>query len=138
MREIGIILIASFAMDRIVTGLFFLLSYDPELKPVLDPQTPEATRLFRLIYAICTGYLGIVIVAGVMGIRLSKIAGIPLDPAASPAMNNLLDVLVTGLLLTGGADRLAEALKLYGGDAKSNKEPIEVKGRIVLEQKGQN
>jgi hypothetical protein len=138
MREIGIILIASFAMDRIVMGLFFLLSYDPELKPVLDPQTPEATRLFRLIYAICTGYLGIVIVAGVMGIRLSKIAGIPLDAAASPAMNNLLDVLVTGLLLTGGADRLAEALKLYGGDAKSSKEPIEVKGRIVLEQKGQN
>jgi hypothetical protein len=128
MREIGIILIPSFAIDRIVTGVFYLLSYNPELKAILDPQSAEATRLYQLVYGICAGYLGIVIVAGVMGIRISKIAGIPLDANVSPIMNSLLDVPVTGLLLTGGADRLAEGLKLFG-ERKTLKEPIEIKGK---------
>ena len=142
MREIGIILIASFAIDRIVTGLFYLLSYNSELRALLDPDSVEnpalkagATRLYRLIYAVCAGYLGIIVVAGVMGIRLSKIAGLELDPQAGPATSDLLDILITGLLLTGGADRLAEGLKLYSGSpAKPAQAPIEITGKVVLEQ----
>jgi hypothetical protein len=141
MREVGIILIAAFAIDRIVTGLFFLLSYNTELRMILDPNSiedPEAkesgAKLYRLIYAVCAGYLGIVIVAGVMGIRLSKIAGLELDPNAGPVMGSMLDILVTGLLLVGGADRLADALKLYGDKDSKPQAPIEITGRVVLEQ----
>ena len=141
MREIGIILIAAFAIDRIVTGMFYLLSFNADLRATLDPDSlsdptarAAAARLYRLVYSVCAGYLGIVIVAGVMGIRLSKIAAIPLDSSLGPVMGNALDVLVTGLLLVGGADRLAEALKLFGGDIKPAKEPIEITGKVVLEQ----
>ena len=141
MREVGIILIASFAIDRIVTGIFYILSYSRELRPILDPDSipdPEsradAAKLYRLIYSVCAGYLGIVVVAGEMGIRLSKISGIPADVAGGPVMGNVLDVVVTGLLLVGGADRLAEALKLFGGDTKPAKAPIEITGKVVLEQ----
>jgi len=141
-REVGIILIASFAIDRIVTGLFFLLSYNAELRTILDPNTLEdpvakasAAKLYRLVYTVCTGYLGIVVVAGVMGIRLSRIAGLELDPNAGPITSSMLDILITGLLLAGGAERLAEALKLYGDkDSKPRQAPIEITGKVVLEQ----
>ncbi|MGA3040629.1 MAG: hypothetical protein ABSF54_07560 [Bryobacteraceae bacterium] len=131
MREIGIFLLASFAIDRIVTGMFYLLSFNSELSAILDPDA----KLHRLIYAVCAGYLGVVVVAGVMGVRLSKISAIPLDSSAGPAVSNLLDVLITGLLLAGGADRLAEALKLLAGEVKPVKAPIEITGKIVLEQR---
>ena len=141
MREVGVILIASFAIDRMVTGLFFLLSFHPDLRAVLDPDSlpdpaakEDATRLCRLIYAVCAGYLSIVIVAGMMGIRLSKITGLELDPNAGSVMSTMLDVVVTGLLLIGGADRLAEALKLYGGKESKPQAPIEITGKVVLEQ----
>jgi hypothetical protein len=141
MREIGIILIASFAIDRIVTGTFYLLSFNSELQAILDPDSVSdpgakaaAAKLYRLIYSVCAGYLGIVIVAGVMGMRFSKIAGIPLEVSGGPVMGNVLDVLITGLLLVGGADRIAEALKLYGGDTKPEKTPIEITGKVSLEQ----
>jgi len=142
MREVGIILIASFGIDRIVTGLFFLLSYSPELRTLLDPDSladPEARaaarRSYRLIYAVVSSYLGIVVVAGVMGIRLSKIAGLDLDTSAGPVINSLMDIVITGLLLAGGAERLAEALKLYGvKESKPAQAPIEISGRVVIEQ----
>ena len=104
--------------------------------PIRFPTRPQgrAAKLNRLVYSVCAGYLGIVIVAGVMGIRLSKIAAIQLDSSLGPVTGNALDVLVTGLLLVGGSDRLAEALKLFGGDTKPAKEPIEITGKVVLEQ----
>ena len=141
MREVGIILIASFAIDRIVTGIFYVLSYSPELRTILDPDSisdpgarASAAKLYRLVYSVCAGYLGIVIVASEMGIRLSKISGIPVDLPGGPVMGNVLDVVVTGLLLVGGADRLAEALKLFGGDAKPAKAPLEITGKVIFEQ----
>ena len=145
MREVGIILIAAFAIDRIVRGLFFLLSYNPDLRGILNPESmrdPEqraaAARLYRLVYAICAGYIGIVLVAGHMGIRLTKIAALDLDQSVGPVTGNLLDVVITGLLLSGGADGLAEALKLYSGKESKSPEgaerPIEITGKVVIEQ----
>jgi hypothetical protein len=142
MREIAIILIASFAIDRIVTGLFFLLSYNADLRPVLDPnsiddpaQKAKAIKDYQLIYAIVAGYLAIVFVSGVMGVRLSAITGLAPDAKAGRAINELLDILLTGLLLVGGADRLAEALKLVKGEGgKGSQAPIEITGKVVLQQ----
>lgn len=142
MREVGIILIAAFAIDRVVSGLFYLLSYNGELRTILDPDSVEdpsekaaAMKRYRIVYAVCGGYLGIVVVAGSMGVRLSRIAGLELDPQAGTVTTTLLDILITGLLLTGGADRLADALKLFGGkESKAPPAPIEITGRVVLEQ----
>ncbi len=147
MREIGIILIASFAVDRIVTGLFFLLSYNADLRgAVLDPdsiQDPmektEALKNYRLIYAVVAGYLAIVFVAGLMGVRFSAITGLTPDLNDMPVMNQLLDILLTGLLLVGGADRLSDALKLLKGEGgRASQAPIEITGKVVLQQEAAN
>ncbi|HTS24596.1 MAG TPA: hypothetical protein VMH81_01900 [Bryobacteraceae bacterium] len=136
MREVGIILIAAFAIDRIVTGIFFLLSFSPDLRSTLEPgpaDDPEQKRLYRVIYTIFAAYLGTVVFAGFMRHRLSTLIGTP----PKTAWGDLLDVLVTGLLLAGGADRLADALKLMtGGEVKPNQAPIEITGKVVLEQSG--
>jgi hypothetical protein len=144
MREIGIILIASFAIDRVVTGFFFLLSFNPDLRSILEPDSvkdpdakAEAQRVYRLIYAIFAGYLGTIVFAGEMGHRLSSITGVALNPKAGDAWGTFLDILLTGLLLAGGADRLADAMKLRAGrEEKQPKTPIEITGKVVLEQAG--
>ena len=57
-------------------------------------------------------------------IRVLAALGFPIDP--------YLDVLVTGLVLVGGSDRVAEMRKLGSGEAKSEPEPIAIKGEITL------
>jgi len=140
MGAIGVILIASFAIDRIVTGLFFLLSYSKDLHPLVaedsavgGPKDGRAAKTRRLIYTLIGGYLGTVIIAGILNVRLFAMTKFALpDQTPSP----LLDTLMTGLILAGGADRLAEALKLFGGSPPERKSdrPIEITGRLVLEQ----
>jgi hypothetical protein len=138
MGAIAVILIASFAIDRIVGGLFFLLAYSDDLRPLIDADSsgaaldPLAARTRRLIYALAGGYLGTVVIAGIMGVRLFEVVQI----AMPEKPNALVDTLLTGLILAAGADRLAEALKLFGeGSAagKKNEQPIEITGRLVLE-----
>jgi len=92
---------------------------------------------YRLIYAIVAGYLAIVFVAGLMGVRLSAITGLTPDLKGLPDMNQLLDILLTGLLLVGGADRLADGLKLLRGEGgRGSQAPIEITGKVVLQQEG--
>lgn len=138
MGAIAVILIASFAIDRIVGGLFFLLSYSEDLRPLIGGDSPTAepdplaARTRRLIYALTGGYLGTVVIAGIMRVRLFEVVQI----AMPEKPNALLDTLLTGLILAAGADRLAEALKLFGeGGAagKKSERPIEITGKLVLE-----
>jgi len=141
MRAIALILIGSFALDRIIAGLFFLLSYNSDLRKLLDPSAisdPEkqarAKRNYRLLYAIFGWYLGSVVMAGYMHIRLFSSTVVP--GSEFIGKYPLLDIFLTGLVLMAGADRLAEALKLLGGSgvSKQKEAPIEVRGKLVLEQ----
>ena len=140
MATITIILVAAFAIDRIVNGLFFLLSFNDDLRPLVteDAAHPNerASRTRRLIYAMLSGYLGIVIIAGILKVRLFEMTAASALGDARP--NALVDTLLTGMILAGGADRLSEILKAYGGasgsEKKSAERPIEITGRLVLDQ----
>ena len=143
MNSIALILIASFAIDRLVTGLFFLFSFSPDLHPLLNEtvtQAPvrddRAARTQRLIYSLLAGYLGTVIVAGMLNIRLFAMSKYAISATDTPGV--LLDTLLTGLILAAGADRLAEALKLFGGGPggieKKEERSIEISGKLVLER----
>jgi hypothetical protein len=143
MNDIAVILVASFAIDRIVTGLFFLLSYSKSLDPLMGEAVAEtpiknvrASRTHRLIYTLFAGYLGVVVIAGILNVRLSALTKLP--AAGNPLSNPVLDLLLTGLILTGGADRIAEALKLASGHGAEKKQehPIEITGKLVIEQAG--
>ena len=141
MRAIALILIGSFAVDRIVAGLFFLLSYSSDLRKSLDPSAvkdpekqAEATRNYRLLYAIFGGYLGTVVMAGYMHIRLFASTDVP--GSEFIGQYPLLDIFLTGLVLLGGADRLGEVLRMLGSSGAPEKKeaPLEIKGKLILEQ----
>ncbi len=138
---IAIILIASFAIDRIVNGLLFLLSlFKPWRKWFPDPNTimepgerANAKRKQTVLYFILAGILGIVVLAWYGEIRIFKaVLGRDINP--------ILDTIVTGLTLVAGADRIAEIMKLPGapGKEKPSSRPVEITGKLVLENPPQN
>jgi|SRR5215469_6092456 len=151
MKVIGIILIASFLLDRIVAGLFFLLEFSERWRRFLpDPNSVSeakeraaATRKSKLVYSAFVGVLGTAVIAWYLNIRLLTLTNLlTKDPDnAFFQPHALLDIFLTGLILVGGADRIAEALKLLGGPStssplteKSASQPIEITGKLILER----
>ena len=137
---IAIIVIASFAIDRIVTGLLFLLSMiKPWTRLFPDPGTITDTvaqhiaiKKHKLLYFVLSGFLAIVVLAGYGGIRIFTALGFKgEDPYFW-----ILDTIVTGLVLVAGADRIAGFMKLAGGSGPepSSAQPIEITGKLVLQE----
>ncbi len=135
---IAMILIASFAIDRIVVGLLFLFGFLPGWKrafpePALlaDPGARAgAERKRKLIYFVFAGVLAGLFLAGYGQDRILKAAGFSINP--------ILDTIMTGLILMGGADRMTELLKMVGVQNAEKLEaparPIEITGRLILEE----
>lgn len=119
---ITMILIASFAIDRIVTVLMFLLSLVH-----LAPER-EAEKRYKLMYFVLAGVLGIFVLAFYGQVRVLTALGLKVSPA--------LDILLTGIVVVGGADRIASLLKVpVPGEAaeKPQPQPIQITGKLVLE-----
>ena len=143
MSAVGVILVASFAVDRVVTALLFLLSLNPNLRSICDPDSVQdqgerdaAKKEYRLLYAIFAGYLSTVVIAGLLGIRLMTLLGAQLDPNTQLALHPLVDVVLTGCILVGGSDRIADGLKLMAGSRKTEAQsppPLEITGTLVLQ-----
>lgn len=128
---IALILIASFAIDRIVTAAMFLLSF---VSPSLDPTGIEnpsarakAEKQYRLLYVVVAGVLAIVVVAHYGGVRILSALGMTTEP--------LVDTVLTGIVLVGGSDRIAALLKFPGvtGAERPAPPPIQITGRVTLE-----
>lgn len=136
MKAIGVILIASFLIDSVINGLFTLLAFsarwrrwmpDPELLD--DPVArANASRNRKLLYSLLAGTLGIFVIAGYLQVRILALTGM-----VAKDTYIYLDTLLTGLILMGGADRMTEALKLMGGGETSKSRPVEVTGRLVID-----
>ena len=132
---IAVILIASFAIDRIVTGLLFLLPFLKQWErafpdPVTVNDTLERVRAERkqkLVYFILAGLLGVV-VCWFGKLRMFSALGFP-------DMPQVFDILASALILTAGSDRIAALLNLPGAveGEKTVTRPIEITGKLVLE-----
>jgi TctA family transporter len=118
---IALILVGSFAIDRIVTALLFLLSFVR-----LAPDRAADERKYKLMYYCLAGVLGIVVLAYYGQVRVLTALGIQIEP--------LIDTLLTGIVLVGGADRIAEFLKAPGAAPKQEAQPIEITGKLILEE----
>lgn len=135
-NAIVIIIIASFAIDRIVMGLLFILSFiRPWSRVFPDPETVDeqakrvaAEKKLKLIRFSFAAVLGILVLAGYGHIRIFEEMGFE-------KINPILDTIVTGLILVAGADRLGAILKMPGapGVEKAEPRPIEISGRLILE-----
>ncbi len=133
---IAVILIGSFAIDRIVTGTLFLLSFvRPWAQRFPDPATVDdrvarvkAEKKQQLAYFVLAGTLAIPILAGYGGVQLFSQLGFQ-------DVHWLLDTVFTGLILVGGADRVSLFLRgsAEAGGGSSAPRPVEINGRLVLE-----
>lgn len=135
---IALILIVSFAIDRLIRGLFFLLSYsrawsnafpDPELNDVAPSARAERNR--KLIYFSLAALLAMVALGWFGRVRILAALGFT-------AVNPVLDIIVTGLILMGGADRAGQLLQSVGGPgaqgSKPQPTPIEITGRVTIDE----
>src|SRR5438093_9834667 len=99
---IAMIVIISFAIDRIVTATLFVLSL---VAPSFDPDTVDvptrrkrAERIQRPLYVVLAGLLGIFVVARYGNVRILSALGIETD--------SMLDIILTGIILVEGSDRI--------------------------------
>jgi hypothetical protein len=135
---IAIIMISSFAIERIVTGLLFLLSFfKPWTRAFPNPmivseiaERSSAEKKQRLIFFVFACLLGIPVLAGYGQVRILRAV------LGNENINYILDTIVTGLTLAAGSDRIADLLKMHGapGREKPETRPIEVIGKLILEE----
>jgi len=136
---IAVILIASFAIDRTVTAVLYLLSYVPlwdryfpdPIRKVDAVERAVAEKRLKLPYYVLAGLLGIVVLAGYGKVGI-------LTALLGEGVNRTLDTILTGLTVVAGADRVAAILERQGREpsAASAPRPLEVSGRLVLDRSG--
>ncbi len=128
---VALIVLAAFAVDRIVSAMLFLLLYihilpDPGAKS--GPDQIAAERTYKLVYFIASLILVAVVLQMFSSIRILAAMGLRAD---SP----LLDELLTGIVLLGGTERLGAWMQ--PGETESGtlstEQPIQVTGRLTLD-----
>lgn len=135
---IAAILIASFAIDRLVTGTLFVLSFiksfnrvfpDPALEQDAVART-AAEKKRTLLYFTLAALVALGVVVGYGNVSILAAVGFS-------TINPKLDRILTGLVLIGGAERLADILKwgAAGGIQRASAEskPLEITGKLILE-----
>jgi hypothetical protein len=129
---IAAILIASFAIDRVTTGILAFYSWIRRrvrrTRDAPDPFAADGGR--RAPYFVVAGLLGAVVLGGFGDVRVLAALGFV-------SVNPYLDALITGLVLMVGADRASDLLQRFdvpgAGGSKKPAAPIEVTGKLVLE-----
>jgi len=146
---VAALLIASFAIERISAGVLFVLSFIrgwnnrfPDPATVADPAARyHAERKMKIVRFVLAALIGLPLLAWYGKVQILGAVGFAgIDPD--------LDRLLTGVILVGGADRIAEVLKWAGAEAHGTKglpaatsgahavsEPLEVTGKLTLELK---
>lgn len=136
---LALVFIASFGIDRIVTGTLFALSFfKPWARFLPEPRTvsgsgprERAERHYKLVYFLFAAVLGIGVLAYFGQVRIFAALGFD-------QTNPLLDAVITGLILVAGADRISQLVDITKkagprGLAEPASPPIEVTGKLVLE-----
>jgi hypothetical protein len=135
---IALVLIASFAVDRIVRGAFFLLGFFKRWRRLVpDPAdshtTPTGARVYQFVYMCFAGLLALVALSFLGNVRVLEALGYTqVDP--------VIDTLFTGLLIMGGAERtevILQKLGVGGAAGKPAATPLEITGKVVLENSKQ-
>ena len=136
-----LVVIGSFAVDRIVSLALFGLSFpkswrrtfpDPDLLED-GPKKRAAVKMRKAWYFLFATILSVpIVIYG--GIRIFDLLGIPrAQEAGGRAMQQLLDKLLTTLIFVAGADRLADLLKKHSTPIEKPREGIEVFGTLTID-----
>ena len=130
-NAITLILIVSFAIERIVAGVMFLLSFTPSFPDPAGAENPaaraRAEKSSQLIRGVLALFLVVAALSYYKNVRVLAAIGLPAGP--------LLDDVLTGIILFGGADRIGALLKAPG-EVRSDRaapQPIQVTGKLLLD-----
>ena len=137
-----LLLIAAFAIDRTASGITFLFSRPRERSEAAQQQATSAWNQ-RMLYFVVASILAIILLGMSSKIRVlaslglipeQTAAGIMRPGAGATALETLADLIITFIVLVGGADRLSGILsKTGGGESKIEPEPpLEVRGTLTL------
>lgn len=124
--------IASFAIDRLVRTALALLALFGWWRRLIPQGSDPTSQTWQRIAYVALACVPAVLVLGWFGkIRMLSALGFA-------QTNDWVDILFTGLLLVGGADRVEPLLEKMGAGssaagAASSAKPIEITGRLVLE-----
>jgi len=132
---IAAVLIAAFAIDRTVRALLFMLSFWTRWATAF-PESSQSKRS-KLVYFLFAGVMGVLVIGWFGQVRILGAVGFN-------TVNPYLDMLITGFVLVGGADRTEDILRRIGasGSAATGStsmgasQPIEITGRLVLDDQG--
>ncbi|HEV2425051.1 MAG TPA: hypothetical protein VGZ29_09520 [Terriglobia bacterium] len=135
MNVMAALIIAAFAIDRIVAGLLFLIGFcGKRARAISDPAfaaDPQSARLRQLIYFLTAAPLCAAVLIELPGFRVLSGLGYP--------ANATLDTLITALIMLGGADRMSDLVGKLPEAAQTRPapKPLEVTGRVILEEAGE-
>jgi hypothetical protein len=120
---IALVVIASFAIDRIVSAVMFLAVYagivqDPDQSEP-RPEGAHPEKVYKLIYFVLAGILGVGVLAFFGNVRVLRALGL-ID------VNPIVDAIITGLLLMGGAERISGFVQPAGRSSAEKPEAREV------------
>ncbi|HEY6349725.1 MAG TPA: hypothetical protein VI636_09970 [Candidatus Angelobacter sp.] len=122
-RAITIILVASFAIDRLVTLLMLFL---PLGKAQGEQNVERLKKRQRLIY---------IALAGSLGLLLGYYGDIRLLAGLGFSTNTTLNAIVTALIFTAGSDSISALLKkMGGGGPEGEPKPLVVQGDLTLKR----
>ena len=143
---IAVLLIAAFAIDRLVNVILFLLDFLPAWReafpaPMLLPEGAprmQAERRGKFVYFVLAFVFSIGVIIALSGVRTVDATGQTGSGIlyALGFKQHWIDVGLTMLILMGGAERISEALKnIDASKAISEKPaPIEITGKLTLDE----
>ena len=131
---VAFVLLLSFAVDRLVTGVMFLLSCSehwrnicPDPAAATDPvEKSDAVRAQKIAYLVLAGVTSGVVLWMVGGGILHRV-GFTQGP---------LDLFLSALVLLGGAERVSDfnASLSAKRDAVVAEQPVKITGTLTLEE----
>ena len=136
---IAFVVLVSFAVDRIVAGILFGLSWWPRWRALVpDPAEIEdprdrasAQRAEKTAYFALAGALGAILLAFVGGGILEQ-----LGLTTGPYYNRFVDILLSALILMGGAEQVSKFSGSLAGSGTPvvTEPPVRISGTLTLEE----
>jgi hypothetical protein len=132
MSVIAFVLLLAFAIDRMVTGLLFVLSYLPRWRR-LCPDPVRVADAGQKALAERAQKIAFVIFAGILSSMVLWLVGSGILHQVG-FKEGRLDTFLTALILMGGAERVSEISKSFGSATAVSEPPIQIKGTLTLEE----
>jgi hypothetical protein len=131
---VALMLLLSFGIDRIVAGILFVLSWSEKWRS-LCPDPAEATDPHERAVAERKQKTAYFILAAAFSVGLLAMVGKGVFTDMGFARGPL-DVLLTALIVMGGAERVSafSALLHPGAEAQASEPPLHITGTLTLEE----